>query len=91
MAERGQASVELVAAVPGVLLAAVLCLQLLATGYSLTLADGAAEAGAIGAIVLMIAGADELTGSGGGLVVWLAILGASIFAIVRVWTESQRY
>jgi hypothetical protein len=47
MAERGQASVELVAAVPGVLLAAVLCLQLLATGYSLTLADGAAEAGAI--------------------------------------------
>ena len=46
MAERGQASVELVAAVPGVLLAAVLCLQL-ATGYSLTLADGAAEAGAI--------------------------------------------
>ena len=30
MAERGQASVELVAAVPGVLLAAVLCLQLLA-------------------------------------------------------------
>ena len=39
----------------------------------------------------MIAGADELTESGGGLVVWLAILGASIFAIVRVWTESQRY
>ena len=47
--------------------------------------------GAIGAIVLMIAGADELTESGGGLVIWLAILGASIFAIVRVWTESQRY
>ena len=47
--------------------------------------------GAIGAIVLMIAGADELTESGGGLVLWLAILGASIFAIVRVWTESQRY
>ena len=47
--------------------------------------------GSVGVIVLMIAGADELTGSGGGLVVWLAILGASIFAIVRVWTESQRY
>ena len=47
--------------------------------------------GAIGAIVLMIAGADELAESGGGLVIWLAILGASIFAIVRVWTESQRY
>ena len=45
--EHGQASVELVAAVPGLLLAGLLCLQLLAAGYSLTLADGAAEAGAI--------------------------------------------
>lgn len=45
--ERGQASVELVAAVPGLLLAGLLCLQLLATGYSRTLADGAAEAGAL--------------------------------------------
>jgi hypothetical protein len=45
--ERGQATVELVAAVPALLLAAVLALQLLATGYALTLADGAAEAGAL--------------------------------------------
>lgn len=45
--ERGQASVELVAAVPALLLAAFLALQLLAAGYALTLADGAAEAGAI--------------------------------------------
>lgn len=45
--QRGQASVELVAAVPAILLAAVACLQLLAAGYSLTLADGAAEAGAL--------------------------------------------
>lgn len=45
--ERGQASVELLAAVPFVILAGLLCLQLLAAGYSLTLADGAAEAGAI--------------------------------------------
>ena len=47
MDERGQASVELLAALPAIVLAALLCLQLLATGYSLTLADGAAEAGAI--------------------------------------------
>lgn len=47
MAERGQASVELLAAVPFVLVAAILCLQLLAAGYTLTLADGAAEAGAL--------------------------------------------
>jgi hypothetical protein len=45
--------------------------------------------GAIGAIVLMIAGADELTGSGGGLLLWLAVLGVSIFAIFRVWTEAR--
>jgi hypothetical protein len=43
----GQASIELVAALPALLLAAVIAFQLLATGYSLTLADGAAEAGAL--------------------------------------------
>lgn len=44
---RGQAAVELVAALPALLLAALVALQLLATGYALTLADGAAEAGAL--------------------------------------------
>ncbi len=46
-ASSGQASVELVAALPALLLAALLALQLLAAGYALTLADGAAEAGAL--------------------------------------------
>src|SRR3954452_22324065 len=46
-AETGQASVELVAAAPALILAALISLQLLATGYALTLADGAAEAGAL--------------------------------------------
>jgi hypothetical protein len=45
--EEGQATVELVAALPALLLAALLALQLLVTGYTLTLADGAAEAGAL--------------------------------------------
>ena len=45
--ERGQASIEVVAALPALLLAAIVALQLLATGYALTLADGAAEAGAM--------------------------------------------
>jgi hypothetical protein len=45
--EVGQATVELIAAVPALLLAGLLALQLLATGYALTLADGAAEAGAL--------------------------------------------
>ncbi len=45
--QRGQATVELVAAIPALLLAALLALQMLAAGYALTLADGAAEAGAL--------------------------------------------
>lgn len=45
--ESGQASVEMVAALPVLLFAALVALQLLATGYALTLADGAAEAGAL--------------------------------------------
>lgn len=43
----GQASVELVAALPALVLAAALALQLLLVGYSMTVADGAAEAGAL--------------------------------------------
>jgi hypothetical protein len=43
----GQSTVEMVAALPALLLAGLLVLQLLATGYALTLADGAAEAGAL--------------------------------------------
>jgi hypothetical protein len=45
--EGGQATVELVAGLPALLLAAFLMLQLLAAGFALTLADGAAEAGAV--------------------------------------------
>lgn len=43
----GQATVEALAALPALLLAGLLALQLLAAGYALTLADGAAEAGAL--------------------------------------------
>lgn len=45
--EGGQATVELVAGLPALLLAGLVALQLLAVGYALTLADGAAEAGAL--------------------------------------------
>lgn len=45
----GQAQIELIAGVPVLLLAALIALQLLAVGYSQSLADGAAEAGAIAA------------------------------------------
>jgi hypothetical protein len=46
---------------------------------------------AVGAIVLMVAGADELLDSGAGLLVWIGVLGLSVFAIVRVWTEAHSY
>ncbi len=42
----GQASVELISAVPALLVAGAIALQLLAVGYTATLADGAAESGA---------------------------------------------
>ncbi len=45
--QAGQASVELVASLPILLLAALIAFQLLVVGYSSSLADGAAEAGAL--------------------------------------------
>lgn len=47
--EAGQASVELLATVPGFLLMGLVCFQLLAVGYAAALADHAAEAGALAA------------------------------------------
>ena len=47
--------------------------------------------GAFGAIVLMIAGANELFDTGAGVLLWLAVIGASIFAIVRVVIDSRTY
>jgi Flp pilus assembly protein TadG len=45
--ERGQATVELVGAVPALLLLGLVLFQLLAVGYSAVLAGNAAEAGAL--------------------------------------------
>ena len=47
MSERGQASVELIGAVPALLLVALALFQLLAVGYAAVLAGDAAEAGAL--------------------------------------------
>ena len=46
-AERGQASVELLGALPALLIAALVVFQLLAIGYAKVLAGNAAEAGAL--------------------------------------------
>ena len=47
LGQDGQATVEALAAIPLLLLAGAVALQLLVAGYVLTLADGAAEAGAL--------------------------------------------
>jgi len=52
--ERAQASVELLGALPALLLLGLVLLQLLSVGYSAALAGGAAEAGA-----LALAGGDD--------------------------------
>lgn len=54
MSQRGQASVELLGALPAVLLTGLLAFQLLALGYSKVLAGNAAEAAA-----LAVAGGDD--------------------------------
>lgn len=64
--ERGQATVETVAAVPALLLAGALALQLFAAGYALTLADGAAEAGALA----LVAGRPSAEAARGALPDW---------------------
>jgi hypothetical protein len=48
-------------------------------------------AAAVGAIVLMIAGTDELLGTGLGFMVWIGVLGLAGFALVSIWAESHRY
>ena len=58
-----------------------------------TLSDGrrALLYGALGMIALLIAGTDKLFASGGGTLVWIVLLGASIAAIWRVWIDANSY
>jgi hypothetical protein len=45
--------------------------------------------GALGAIVLMIVGTDELLDSGAGVIVWIGVLGLAVFGIARVVADSR--
>lgn len=47
--------------------------------------------GALGMLALLVAGSDELLSSGGGTLVWIALLGASVAAIWRVWIDANTY
>jgi hypothetical protein len=64
--QQGQASIELIAGVPVLLMAGAIALQLLLAGYSLSLADGASEAGAAAAA----AGKDPKEASHNALPSW---------------------
>ncbi len=46
-------------------------------------------AGSLGAIVLMIAGASELTRTGGGTLLWIAVLVLAVMTIFKVGTEAR--
>jgi len=47
--------------------------------------------GAIGMVLLLIAGSDKLFESGGGTLLWIVLLAASIAAIWKVWMEANTY
>ena len=64
--ERGQASVELLGAVPALLALGLALLQLMAVGYSGVLAGAAAEAGALA----LAGGGDPKAGAKGSLPGW---------------------
>jgi hypothetical protein len=46
---------------------------------------------AFGVIALLIAGTDKLFASGGGTLLWILLLGASVAAIWRIWIEANTY
>jgi hypothetical protein len=58
-----------------------------------TLSDGrrAILFGAVGLIVLLVAGNDEMFSSGGGTLAWVLLLAAALGAIWRIWFEARDY
>ena len=58
-----------------------------------TLGDGrrAILFGAVGAILLLIAGYEEFQGWAGGIVLWIALIAAAAAAIFLIWREADTY
>lgn len=58
-----------------------------------TLSDGhrAIFYGAFGMLALLVAGTDKMFATGGGTLLWLLLLVASIGAIWRIWSEANAY
>ena len=46
---------------------------------------------AFGMLALLVAGTDKLFSTGGGTLVWILLLAASVAAIWRVWIEANTY
>lgn len=61
------------------------------TIMSLTDGQRAVLVAAVGLIVLMIAGADEMLETGLGALVWIALIAAAAVALWRLYVESQTY
>ena len=59
----------------------------------LGLAEGsrAIVVGALGAIVLRIAGTDEMLEGGLAAFIWFAVIGISVYGLVRVYQDSRAY
>ena len=47
--------------------------------------------GALGVIVLAMAARPRLVTTGGGVVVWLAAVAGSVYALYRVWRHHREY
>ena len=58
-----------------------------------TLSDGrrAIFYGAFGMLALLVAGIDHLFATGGGTLLWILLLAASVVAIWRIWVEANTY
>jgi hypothetical protein len=58
-----------------------------------TLNDGrrAILYGAVGLIVLLVAGSDKMFASGGGTLLWIVLLAGSVAAIWKVWMDANTY
>jgi hypothetical protein len=47
--------------------------------------------GGFGMLALLVAGSDKMFSTGGGTLLWIVLLAASIAAIWKVWMETSSY
>jgi hypothetical protein len=47
--------------------------------------------GALGMLALLVAGSDKMFATGGGTLLWIILLAASVAAIWKVWMEANSY